>query len=178
MDFPNRKYSIIYADPPWSYRDKPKGCADEHYPTMNIQDIKNLPVQEISKDNSILFIWCTAPMLPEVFDVISCWGFTYKTVGFTWVKKNKIKDSWFMGIGHWTRSNAEFCLLATRGKPERKNKGIISVIDSKIEKHSKKPYIVREKIVELCGNKSRIELFAREKIKGWHCWGNEINIGM
>jgi len=118
-------------------------------------------------------MWATMPKLDECFEVISAWGFTYKTCAFTWVKKNKVSDSWFFGMGRWTRSNAELCLLATRGNPQRINAGISSVIDTPIEEHSKKPDVVRNKIVELCGDIPRIELFARDKKEGWDCWGNE-----
>jgi N6-adenosine-specific RNA methylase IME4 len=78
-------------------------------------------------------------------------------------------------LGFWTRSNSELCLLATKGKPKRISKSVHSVVDTPIEKHSKKPDVVRERIVELCGDVDRIELFAREKTDGWDCLGNEID---
>ena len=176
MSFPNKKYNIIYADPAWSYRDKAlsgnrgAGCK---YPVMNIDDIKNLPVKDIADDNCILFLWVTFPKLNECFDVIKTWGFEYKTVGFTWVKKYRNGTN-FMGMGRWTRANAEICMIATKGKPKRINAGIRQIIESIPERHSKKPDIVREKIVELVGDLPRIELFAREKINGWDSWGNEV----
>jgi N6-adenosine-specific RNA methylase IME4 len=114
------------------------------------------------------------PKLNEVMEVIKAWGFEYKTCGFTWVKKNKIADTWFWGMGRWTRANAELCLLATKGKPKRINAGIHSVIDTPIEKHSKKPVEVRQRIEDLVGDLPRIELFARETADGWDSWGNEI----
>lgn len=175
---PNKKYNIIYADPPWKYRDKcaaGKRGACFKYDVQDINWIKNLPVQNITDDNCVLFLWTTMPMLQEGLDVIKAWGFTYKTNAFTWVKKNKKKNSWFWGMGSWTRSNAELCLLGTKGKPKRITGGIHSVIDTPIEKHSKKPDIVRNKIVQLCGDLPRIELFARESVNGWDCWGNEAN---
>ena len=113
MILPNKKYNIIYADPPWSYRDKAssgKRGAAFKYDVQEHDWICNLPVQDISDENCILFMWATMPQLPNVFEVIKRWGFVYKTCGFTWVKKNKIKDSWFMGMGNWTRSNSELCL--------------------------------------------------------------------
>lgn len=172
------KYQIIYADPPWSFKVwSKKGMnrsAAKHYPTMAKKDIQNLPVKEISDKNCILFLWVTAPCLIEGLELIKFWGFEYKTVGFTWVKKNKRADSWFWGLGYWTRANAEFCLIATKGKPKRASASVHSVIDSPIKKHSQKPDIVRDKIVELVGDLPRIELFAREKIEGWDCWGNEV----
>jgi N6-adenosine-specific RNA methylase IME4 len=172
-----KKYNIIYADPPWSYRDKAlagnRGAICK-YPTQSQEWIKTLPIKNIADQNSILFLWVTMPKLNECFDVIKSWGFEYKTCAFTWVKKNKKADSWFWGMGRWTRANAELCLLATKGKPKRVNRGVHSVVSSPIEKHSKKPDIVRERIVELCGDIPRVELFARQKTDGWDCWGNEI----
>ena len=173
---PNKKYKIIYADPPWSYRDKAlagnRGACCK-YPVMNIDDIKNLPVKDIADDDCILFLWVTFPKLNECFEVIESWGFNYKTVAFTWVKKYKNGGN-FMGMGRWTRSNAEICLLATKGKPKRVNAGVRQIIESVPEKHSKKPDIVRDKIVELCGDLSRIELFARNESVKWETWGNEV----
>lgn len=172
-----KKYSIIYADPPWSYRDKAlagnRGACCK-YPVQDQKWIKNLNVYDISANNSILFLWITMPKLNEVFDIIKAWGFEYKTVAFTWVKRNKKTPSWFWGMGRWTRANAELCLLATRGKPKRISASVSSIIHTPIEAHSKKPSIVREKIIELCGDLPRIELFARESTPGWDVWGNEI----
>jgi N6-adenosine-specific RNA methylase IME4 len=141
---------------------------------MNIDDIKKLPISNLADDNCILFMWVTMPKLNECFDVIKEWGFEYKTCAFTWVKKNKKSDSWFWGMGRWTRANAELCLLATKGNPKRISARVHSVIDTPIEQHSKKPDITRDKIIELIGDLPRVELFARQKTDGWDCWGNEI----
>lgn len=119
-------------------------------------------------------MWVTMPKLNECLQVIEAWGFEYKTVAFTWVKKNKKSDSWFWGMGRWTRANAEVCLLATKGNPKRMSAAVHSVIDSRIQQHSQKPDEVRKRIVALMGDIPRIELFARQKIKGWDSWGNEI----
>ena len=178
IPFPDKKYNIIYADPAWSfktYSDKGKGRSpDKHYSVMSLQDIKDLPIQDIVNDNCILFMWVTFPLLKEGFEVIDAWGFTYKTVAFNWVKKNKKTNSWFWGLGYWTRANAELCLLATKGTIKRQSASVHQVIDTPIEKHSKKPDIVRDKIVELVGDLPRIELFARETADGWDSWGNEV----
>ena len=111
--FPKKKYRIIYADPAWTfktYSQKGKNrSAEKHYNCMTIQDIYNLPVQSISDDNCILFIWVVDPMLPEAIKTIESWGFQYKTVAFTWVKSNKTKG-FFTGMGYWTRANPEMCL--------------------------------------------------------------------
>lgn len=176
----NKKYNIIYADPPWSYRDKrdkhPRLCggASAHYNTMTIEEIKNLPVNKLADDNCMLFIWVTFPNLQEGLDVIKAWGFTYKTLGFSWIKTNKKNGKPFFGIGYYTKSNCEVCLIGVKGKPIVVSNKVSSVIIAPREEHSKKPDIVRDKIVELCGDLPRIELFARQKTEGWDVWGNEV----
>ena len=115
------------------------------------------------------------PKLNECFDLIKSWGFIYKTCAFTWVEKNKKADSWFWGMGGWTRANPELCLLATKGTIKRQSASVHSIIEERIARHSKKPAIVRDKIIELVGDLPRIELFARERAAGWDAWGNELN---
>lgn len=174
---PNRKYSIIYADPPWSYRDKAtagKRGAGYKYPTQSKEWLRELNVRGVSNLDCALFLWVTMPLIDEGLELIKAWGFSYKTCAFTWVKRNKIAPSWFFGMGNWTRSNAELCLLGIKGNIRRVNAGVSSVIDTPIESHSKKPAIVREKIVSLMGDLPRIELFARQKTDGWDVWGNEV----
>ena len=113
-----KKYSVILADPPWHYKVySKKGAgrsAESHYPTMNIEDIKALPVAGIADRDCALFLWVTFPCLLEGLEVLKAWGFTYKTVAFVWVKQNKKSASLFWGMGYWTRSNVELCILATR----------------------------------------------------------------
>ena len=174
-----KKYSIIYADPPWHFRTRSrKGMgrsADRHYPTMSIEQIKALPVEEIAADNCALFLWATFPNLQEAFEVVTAWGFTFRTVAFVWVKQNRRSDGLFWGMGYWTRSNAEICLLATRGCPRRVSAGVHQVVISHVEEHSKKPAEVRERIAALMGDLPRVELFARQETPGWDVWGNEVN---
>lgn len=118
-------------------------------------------------------MWATFPMLREALDVIEAWGFSYKTVAFNWVKQNRNGTGIFMGLGNWTRSNSEICLLATKGKPKRISGSVRSIVLSPLQQHSRKPAEVRDKIVELMGDLPRIELFAREAAPGWDVWGNE-----
>jgi len=171
-------YKIIYADPPWqfkTYSDKGrKKSPDNHYDCMNVDEIKKIPIQDISDDDCILFLWITYPNLIDGLETIKSWGFIYKTCAFSWIKKNKNKDSLFWGLGYWTRSNNEICLLATKGKPKRISKKVHQIIIEKIREHSRKPDCVRDRIVELCGDLPRIELFARQETPGWDCWGNEL----
>lgn len=174
-----KKYSIIYADPSWRYKVYSKKglgrSAESHYPTMELEDIQALPVGELADTDCVLFMWTTIPLLKDCFSVMKAWGFEYKTVAFVWIKQNRKSDSLFWGMGHWTRANAEFCMLATKGRPKRKSAGVHQVIISHIEEHSKKPDIVRHKIIELVGDLPRVELFAREKADGWDAWGNEVD---
>ena len=170
-----KKYQIILADPAWRYEvNKGQGMAEDHYPTMSVEEIAALPVNEIADKNCVLFIWVTFPQLNVVFKVIKAWGFHYKTVAFLWLKQTKVSHKWYFGLGFWTRGNAEVCLLATKGKPKRKSNRVHQFIISPLREHSRKPDEAREKIVELMGDLPRIELFARERADGWDAWGNEV----
>lgn len=177
----DNKYDIIYADPPWQYNDrmKMKGIhgmirgAESFYETMSLKDMKVLPINRISKPNSVLFMWITMPLLDKAFEVMRAWGFTYKTCGFCWVKRTA-KNKIHIGMGHYTRGNAELCLLGIKGKvPKIQVKNISQIIESQVRKHSQKPDEVRDRIVKLLGDLPRIELFARQHADGWDCWGNE-----
>lgn len=141
---------------------------------MGIEDLCALPVAELAAEDSALFLWATFPQLPEALRLIKAWGFNYKSVGFVWLKKNRVADSWFYGLGFWTRGNAEVCLFATKGHPKRKAADVHQFIISPIEAHSKKPDEAREKIVALLGDLPRVELFARQSPPGWDVWGNEV----
>lgn len=181
-----KKYQIIYADPPWGYRvwsaNGGHKSASAHYSTMDKEDICNLKVEKIADKDCVLFLWATYPCLPEAFKVIEAWGFEYKTVAFTWVKTYSNGNP-FIGLGHWTRANAEICLLATKGNPKRINKSVSQIILEKPKQHSRKPDEARDRIVELMGDLPRIELFARydkqmnlfkDKLEGWDVWGDEV----
>lgn len=175
----DKKYSIIYADPPWEYKESGSGnrVVKAHYPTMNIEKIKSLPVQNISEEKSILFLWVTFPRLEAGLETIKAWGFQYYGLGFDWVKTCKNgKPSW--GMGYYTRQNTEICLIGVKKDKSKRIKpcvhNILSVVHSLREQHSKKPDCIREYIVNICGDLPRIELFARQQADGWDCWGNEV----
>lgn len=173
----NKKYQIIYADPPWSYNDQGcQGTMANHYKGMKLTDICSLPIDNIVNQNSILFLWTTYPMLKEAFQVMEAWGFKYKSIAFQWLKLNPKALTPFYGLGRWTRGNTEPCLLATRGHPKRISASVFQLIQSPRRKHSQKPDEVRDKIVQLMGDLPRIELFAREKTPGWDVWGNEVEL--
>ena len=176
MNFPDKKYQIIYADPAWHYnRHDTRGCP---YPMLDVEEIINFKVngklvKEISDENCILFLWATFPKLPDALKVIEGWDFEYKTLGFNWIKQNKKNPNWFWGMGNWTRSNPEICLIGTKGKPKRLRADVHSVIVSSYREHSKKPDVIRERIIQLVGDLPRIELFSRTKVHGWDVIGND-----
>ena len=179
MQISDKRYSVIYADPAWTfktYSSKGEGrSASQHYKVSSLAEMKALRVEDIAEDNCALFMWATYPNLLEAIELGKAWGFNYKTVAFTWVKRNKKADSYFVGMGYYTRANAEICILFTRGKPlTRMSKSVRQVCDARIMRHSEKPGEIRERIVELFGDLPRIELFSREKVRGWDCWGNEV----
>ena len=149
--------------------------AAHHYDTMTTEALCALPVADIAAPDCMLFMWATFPNLLDCLKVIAAWGFKYKSCGFVWVKTNKKSPGFHVGLGYYTRANAELCLIATRGHPKRVSKSIRQLVASPIERHSKKPDCVRDRIVELCGDIPRIELFAREAAPGWDALGNEID---
>lgn len=170
-----KKYQIIYADPPWSYgkwhsnlhrpnsKDKPLP-----YPSMSVEDICSLPIEDISDINCELYLWTTQKYLPDAFRVIKSWGFEYKQT-LTWCKKPRA------GLGGQFTPTTEFLLLARKGK-KPKSKRILTtwfLVKRPHNNHSKKPDFFREMIEEVT-IAPRIELFARQKTEGWDVWGNEV----
>ena len=162
-------YSVIYADPPWRY-DYPISDSrriENHYPTMDINEICDLEVQKICNDDAILFLWVTSPMLENGLKVLKNWGFEYRT-SMVWVKPT-------IGMGQWVRQRHEFVLIGVKGNlptPEGSNKPD-SVIESPREEHSKKPDILYEIIEKMYPELSKVELFSRKKREGWDNWGFE-----
>lgn len=180
IPFPNKKYQVIYADPPWKYNSRAnhktrfRGGACGHYSLMPMKEIQDLPISELADDNCALFMWCTFPYLEDQIQLFKHWGFKYKTVGFTWIKTNPVNSKPFFGVGYYTKSNAEVCLLGIKGKMKPVNNSVSSVLLTPRREHSRKPDETRDNIVKLFGDISRIELFAREKTEGWDVWGNEV----
>ena len=173
------KYSVIYCDCPWEYRVwSKKGAgrtAASHYDTMTTDALCALPVVSLAAKDCMLLMWATFPNLFDCLKVIAAWNFEYKSCGFVWIKTNRISPGFHVGLGHYTRANAEICLIATRGSPKRVSMGVRQLVISPVERHSKKPDCIRDRIVELCGDVPRIELFARERAPGWEALGNEID---
>jgi len=176
-----KRYSIIYVDPPWNYNKRNNkhtrfgGGVHSHYQTMSMEDIEKIPVDKLSGDNCALLLWTTFPYLDKQIQLFEKWGFKYKTLGFSWIKLNSKNGKPFFGIGYYSKSNCEVCLLGIKGKMKPITNSISSCVISPKEKHSKKPNEVRDRIVQLFGDLPRIELFARENVLGWDCWGNEVS---
>lgn len=181
------KYNIIYADPPWNFKvwgAKGMGRSPEkHYSTQSIGSLKKMNIPAIADTNCILLMWATFPCLEQALQLGAAWGFTYKTVAFTWIKRNKSGNGIFMGLGYYTRANAEIVLLFTKGKPlKRVSKNVSQVLESFRGRHSEKPSEIRRRINRLFGPVPRIELFARtmqggsdDSYEGWDLFGNEAH---
>jgi N6-adenosine-specific RNA methylase IME4 len=148
-----------------------------HMPDNTIEQIKTLPVNLLAADNCALFIWGVMNHIPETLEVIAAWGFTFKTVGFVWVKNNKSDTGLFMGMGNYTRANAELCFLATKGNPKRMHADVHQIIMALVAEHSVKPEEVRKRIERLYLG-PYLELYARRDVAGWTTWGNELPCGI
>lgn len=175
---PNKKYSIIYADPPWKYRNPANSGqrgACHKYNLMTIEQICAMNIQSIAADDCLLAMWWVPPMPTEALQVVEAWGFKHMTMfGFLWHKLTRHGKDHF-GMGNMTRANAEACLFAKRGKPQRVNKGVRQLIHAPVREHSRKPDEARTRLSSLMGDNSpKIELFARQRHPGWHAIGDEI----
>lgn len=186
------EYRAVLIDPPWEFRvysAKGKGrSAESHYPTMTLDALKALNIAPILAPDCAVFVWVTWPVLFEAKALAEAWNLEYKTCAFNWVKLNKMqRDTAFTGMGYWTRSNSEPCLLFTKGKPKRKSKAVKQLLlewtgglfpetlATPIGEHSQKPEVVYQRIEQLVGGDSFCELFARQPRKGWTTLGNEID---
>jgi N6-adenosine-specific RNA methylase IME4 len=181
---PRGHFGAILADPPWGFRcwsGPEKKVASRGtvapYRTMEMDEIGSLPVSELAAPNCTLFMWFVWPTLPQALGLVSAWGFEYKTCGFCWMKADQyrlfaLQEDVRMGLGYWTRSNTEACLLATRGNPKRVDNSIRQGILEPIREHSRKPDCVHERIERLVAG-PYLELFARQSRPGWMTWGNE-----
>ena len=193
-DLPRGHYGAILADPPWRFEVwsgaevvQARGSkstykpASVHYRTVPTAELAALPVADLCADDAVLFMWACWPTLLDALTLIKAWGFTYKTCGFDWMKAHVSQIDMFrddadasMGMGYWTRANSEPCLLATRGKPKRLNADVRQGIIAPRREHSRKPDGIHERIERLVAG-PYLELFARQKRKGWDVWGNETD---
>lgn len=172
-------YEVIYADPPWTFQvwNKDTGSgrsAESHYPTLNREELRSLNVQSLANRDCALLLWSVMPNLPEAISLGEAWGFKYKTCVFTWVKQTITQTKWHIGMGYYTRANAELCLLFTKGHVKRKSKAVRQLIVAPVTKHSAKPHEAYERI-EALFHGPYVELFARNTREGWTSIGNEID---
>lgn len=182
IPFPNKKYEIIYADPPWktqTFKERKDGMISRilPYSQMSDEDIMRLPIKTIVEKDSILFMWCIDSRIPRVEGIMSAWGFTYKCIGFVWAKSARTSGGFNGGFSSYTKRDCEFCLIGTRGRYLNLRRGVNQILLEPKSTHSRKPNTIRERIVELCGYRPRIELFARDRAPGWDVWGDEISGG-
>jgi N6-adenosine-specific RNA methylase IME4 len=183
---PRAHYRVAYADPPWrfypwSYRGDGKGAC-QHYECMSLESVCALPVKDLMAPDAALFLWAVQPMLPEAMRVLEAWGFAFRTVAFVWIK---MPPSWTadsprhqprLGLGYHTRSGAEQCWLAIRGRGyKRRCCGVEQVLHAPLRSHSRKPDEIAERIERLVGDVPRIELFARARRPGWISWGDQLD---
>jgi len=185
IKLPNKKYNIIYADPPWKFNSgelfkeyaqvKKFDSIEKHYKTLNKKELQQLKIKEITHNDCVLFMWFTDAHFIEAIELCKSWGFEYKTIAFVWEKRSK-HNKLISNLGSWTLKNYELCLLATKGKMMKYKKinNIKQQVIAERTKHSRKPDIVRNNIEKLFGDIPRIELFARETAVGWDSWGNEV----
>lgn len=177
----DKKYEIIYADPPWQFNNKKTGGkmtsgSDHQYnKVMSINDLFEMPVGDLAADNCTLIMWYVGSMPQEALDLVKAWGFDcIKGMnGFTWNKLTK-KGRPFFGMGFRTRAGMESAIIATKGKPKVYDHGVRQVRSAIVGKHSEKPIEFRDDIVKLCGDLPRIELFARKTAEGWDSFGDEL----
>jgi N6-adenosine-specific RNA methylase IME4 len=190
-ELPRNHFGAILADPPWSFatwshvglagdKDQPNRGQRSRaapYNTMSQADICAMPVSSLAAKDCVLFLWVVQTQLPEAIELISEWGFTFKSVAFSWVKGEGLplfpEDVRVpIGCGYWTRAGFEQCWLATKGKPKRQAADVRQVLHEKRREHSRKPDGIHERIERLVAG-PYLELFARQTRPGWTVWGNE-----
>jgi N6-adenosine-specific RNA methylase IME4 len=185
-DLPPDGYRVIEADPPWNYKVRSKKgearSAEAHYRTMSLEDICALPVAQLAAKDCHLFLWATRACLPHALRVMDAWGFEFSSMAFVWVKLNKRaptlfmdKRSFFMGMGHTTRANAEYVLLGRKGAPKRLRKDIRELVIAPLREHSRKPDEVYDRIEQYAPG-PYCRLFAREERDGWTSWGDQVGM--
>ena len=180
IPFPDKKYDIIYADPPWKQNDKLRSAKDQsivhvsnYYSSMTFKQLSDMQIDSIANKNSLLFLWVVSASIKECIEVGESWGFAYRTIAFIWYKKNT-------NMGNYTMPNCELCAVFKRGnipKP-RGSRGIQQFVSAQRGRHSQKPTEVRCRINQMFPSQSKIELFARpdwtDYTSNWEFWGDEV----
>ncbi len=181
-NLPHGQWPVILADPPWHYTNysgvRWEGrTADTYYDTLTLEQLMELPVHRMTAMDVVLFLWATPPCLPEAMTLLGRWRFTYKTIALTWVKMTKDGTRPRLGMGYYTRANAELCLLATHGHGlgRSADRSISQIIHAPRGEHSRKPNVQYTLIERMYPGLRYLELFARpERMRAnWTYWGNE-----
>jgi N6-adenosine-specific RNA methylase IME4 len=177
-------YQIVYADPPWKFNANIVNATkngeainiDKHYQGMENSDIAALPIKDIIDKDAACFMWTTDAHLPQAIEIMKAWGFTYKTIGFVWVKKT-VNNKTVKMLAPWTNKGAELCLFGTKGAMTKHlgANDVFQVHEAVRREHSRKPDIIRDEIKRMFPDCKRIELFARTALPGWDAWGNEVD---
>lgn len=179
-----KKYQTIYADPPWRFQNRTGKVAPEHkrlsrYKTMSLEDIKALPVSELSDDKAHLYLWVPNAILPDGLAAMDAWGFEYKG-NLVWEKVRKDGGPDGRGVGFYFRNVTEILLfgIKRRSMPNRTlapARSQVNLIRAQKREHSRKPdeFI---SLIEACSQGPRIELFSRELRSGWDCWGDQVDM--
>jgi N6-adenosine-specific RNA methylase IME4 len=180
------KYDIIYADPTWDYKTwSEKGAgrsAKQHYKITPLEELKQLDVNQLAAKDSLLYMWVTSPNMAAAWELMPAWGFKFVTVGFYWVKLNKNApetgwrfEDFFMGCGYYSRKNVEQVWIGKKGNGiPRVDCGVRELVIDRRGEHSVKPGEVARRIVQLHGDRPRLEMFARDRKPGWDTWGDEV----
>lgn len=168
-------YDVLSIDPPWRFRTwsetNQAKSASRHYDLMMIEDIKALPVGQLAQGDCLLLLWATAPMLPQAFDCMKAWGFTYKS-NMVWRKVTESGKS-RMGTGYWARSMHEQVLIGSLGKP-RKFSAFPSIFDGVAREHSRKPEQYYRLVEKHTSGLRRADVFSRESRPDWAAFGSEV----
>lgn len=185
---PNKKYQVIYADPPWDYGGKMQydkssiktentgfekdifiSSASFKYPTLKLKELKQLDISSIADNDCLLFMWATGPQMANAIELGEAWGFEYKTVAFVW-------DKMVHNPGRYTLSQTEFVLAFKKGKfpSPRGARNMKQLVQVHRSKHSEKPLEVADRITKMFPTQGKIELFARKRVDGWDSWGLEV----
>ena len=187
----SEKYRAIVMDPPWAFRTfggdnaTPHRSLNEHYQTMELHEIAGLPVPALADKSCALFMWVVSSHIDAGIELMNMWGFSLKSLAFVWVKskigaaeqgalflEDAYDDKHPLSMGYWTRQQTELCLLATKGKPAVKDRGVRQLIIAPRREHSRKPDETFARAGRLVDG-PYLEMFARQRRPGWSAWGNE-----
>jgi N6-adenosine-specific RNA methylase IME4 len=171
------RYQAIIVDPPWRF-DNWSVAGNEkspqaQYPCMTVPEMAKLPVGHLAAGDCAMFMWATAPMLPDALELMRAWGFTFKTAG-AWGKQSATGTKLAFGTGYILRSAAEFYLVGTIGQPRVQSRSVRNLIMAPVRGHSRKPDDLHSDVERLYQG-PYVELFARERRPGWDCWGNDVD---